>query len=346
MGTSSQIRPKLGRSATSMRVAGVAGGTLSSGGTPELEFLGVRRRRSAEAVGPDDAWHIGSCGKSITAALYGRLVERGLAAWGASLTDLLPDLGGEIDPGWNERTIEDLFHCRAGLQGNLDLARMRAAMADSTPLHEQRLETAVWALSRPPHRPGRFVYSNLGYIVVGAIIDHLAGIPYEHALRTHLLQPLAIQSLGYGPPPGIWGHGPRLQLGGLCVGRGAPADPADAAADNPAVLSSAGTMHLTLDDWARFLGLFVDRGGDVLEPGTVDRLLTAPHGGGAPMAMGWMRADRVDGASFGMQGSNMRWSATALLDDRRKRVAMVVCNDGRSRVLRRTAVVASDLLGS
>ena len=45
-----------------------------------------------------------------------------------------------------------------------------------------------------------------------------------------------------------------------------------------------------------------------------------------------------------MQGSNTMWAATALVDATMTRTAMVVTNDGRSRVLRRSAELAARLL--
>lgn len=325
-------------------VAAVGGGLVTRALQPALEIVGVRRRGCAEPAVGTDRWHIGSCGKSVTAALYGRLVETGKAEWGVPVAHLLPDISDTIHPAWFARTIDEVFRCRAGVGANLPRSQMTAAYRDTRPLSVQRLRVAEAALHQPPRRPGRFLYSNLAYIVGGAVIDHLAGAPYERALHTLLLEPLGARSLGFGAPPEIWGHGPRIHLGDLSLFRGVPAPPADPTSDNPAVLSSAGTMHLSLGDWARFLRLFVTEGGGVLEPATLDHLLTVPEGPGPPMAMGWMRADRLDRVSFGMQGSNTMWSATALLDDRRRRIAMMVCNDGRTRVLRRCALAARDLL--
>ena len=47
---------------------------------------------------------------------------------------------------------------------------------------------------------------------------------------------------------------------------------------------------------------------------------------------------------MGQQGSNTFWVATALIDRRRERTAMVVCNDGRRRLLAATAKLAARLL--
>jgi CubicO group peptidase (beta-lactamase class C family) len=272
------------------------------------------------------------------------LVERGEAAWGARLPDLFPDLAREIDPGWSAITVDDLFFSRAGLPANLARVQMVAAFRDERRLREQRTEAVAAALARAPHRPGRFLYSNLGYIVIGAAIERLTDRPFESALAAHVLEPLGITSAGFGPPASVWGHGGRmLQLGPLGLvdlGRGAPADPGRPELDNPPVIAPAGRLHLTLADWARFQRVFLCEGGDFLRPETVARLLTPAPGRGYSQAMGWAPARGLGEASFGQQGSNTFWVATAIIDRARDRTALVVCNEGRARLIRQMPKLA------
>ena len=160
--------------------------------------------------------------------------------------------------------------CRSGMRANLPHSEMDRAWKDDRPLVNQRTDAVRFALSRPPRGRGAFRYSNLGYIVVGAAIDRLAAMSFEDALRKHLLDPLDIRSLGFGPPADICGHRPRLRLGSLCLGRGAPVNPNHGPSDNPAVMTTAGRLHLGLADWARFQHLFLSNGGDVLQSDTVE----------------------------------------------------------------------------
>ena len=317
-------------------------------GLLELDVVGVRVRGSDDPVAEDDRWHVGSCGKSMTAALYARLVEGGDAEWGSRLPDLFPDLAGAIAPGWSAITIDDVFVSQAGLPANLSRAKMKAAFLDTRPLREQRTDVIAAALARPPRRPGRFLYSNLGYIVIGAAIERITGLEFESALTTHVFAPLGISSGGFGPPPLLWGHEGRMlalgRLGLFDLGRGGPAVPERAESDNPAIMSPAGRMHLTLADWAKFQRVFLDRGGGFLRPETVERLLTPAAGRGQRQSPGWAPAGGL-GASLGQQGSNARWVATALIDESRERTAMVVCNEGRARLLKQTPTLALQLLG-
>lgn len=341
MNDDGRLRPLLSQFRERVRAPAVGAAVVSASGDLELCVLGDRRRDGDDPARPDDQWHIGSCTKTLTAALYARLVEVGEASWSTSLLECFGDVGDEIDPGWADATISETLQCRAGIPADLSAAEMRLAHLDSSPVAEQRSRALRSALSRPPRNRGSFRYSNLSYVVVGAAIDRLAGMPYEEALRHHLLEPLGIGSAGFGAPPALCGHSGALRLGGLVVGRGMPALPDDVYSDNPAVLNPAGRLHLRLADWATAVRLFLVDGG-LLEPASVGRLLDVPAGPG--MAMGWAPATRLRRASFGMQGSNTNWVATALLGADRERAALVVVNDGRTRLFGQTAYLAAALL--
>lgn len=322
----------------------LGGAVLSRTGALDVEVIGTRRRGGSDPVAIEDQWHIGSCAKAITAALYARLVERGDTEWGVPVGDFFPDLTDSVDTGWSGPTIDEVLVCRSGIRANLSRAEMLNAWEDTSPMTEQRTRAVESALSRSPRSRGAFRYSNLGYIVVGAAIDRITGIPFESALHIHLLEPLGITSAGFGPPPDIWGHKPKLKVGSLAVGRGSPAEPVSIRSDNPAVMTPAGRLHLTLTDWAKFQHLFLNQGHDLLKAATIEHLLAVPQDKGRGMAMGWAAANKLGGASYGMQGSNTLWAATALIDADFERTAMVVVNDGRTSLLRRSAQLAASIL--
>jgi len=115
----------------------------------EFDVVGVRVRGGDDPVTSGDRWHIGSCCKSMTAVLYARLVERGDAAWGAPLSDLFPDLGDAIDPGWTGVTIDDVFVAQGGLPANLSRSAMKEAYRDTRPVADQRTQAAAAAASAP-----------------------------------------------------------------------------------------------------------------------------------------------------------------------------------------------------
>ena len=48
--------------------------------------------------------------------------------------------------------------------------------------------------------------------------------------------------------------------------------------------------------------------------------------------------------AYAQQGSNRYWVATALVGASRRSAALIVCNDGRTRLLAASAKLAADLL--
>ena len=344
------LAPRLSRFRDRYGVPAVGAAIVTTGAPPAIVTVGARVRGGAEPVTDGDRWHVGSCGKSMTAALVARLVERGTTAWDATLPELFGDLGGGMHPAWRQVTLSQVLLHRAGLPANLSRRELLAAQTDSRPVTEQRGAVAAGVLTRPPRRPGRFRYSNLGYIVVGAAVERLTGRSYEAALSDQVLHPLGITSAGFGAPDGAdpWGHRP----GALRIGRGPAVDPADTAgphaSDNPPVMSPAGRLHLDLGDWSRFVRLFIEPGGELLRPSSVATLTTLPPVKGAQQAMGWaVPTGRRWGSgriAYGQQGSNRNWVATALVGAGRRSAALVACNDGRTRLLAASAMLAADLL--
>lgn len=307
----------------------------------QVAVAGVSRRDGGEPVTADHHWHIGSCTKSLTAALVATFVDDGTAGWDLTIGEAFADLGSDVHDDWAGVRLDEVLLCRAGFAANLSQSAMQIAWRDERTLLDQRTNAVASALRAPPKDRGSFLYSNLSYVVAGAIVDRLAGVPYEVAMQARLFEPLGVTSAGYGPPPHIWGHPNRVRFGPLTVGRGSGADPAEVRSDNPSLLNPAGRLHLTLWDWATLQRLFLD-GAGLLSQESLTRLLDAPPGL-STMAMGWVPA-ALPGASLGMQGSNTAWVATAMLAEDRRRAALVVCNDGRSRLFAATAVAAAGLV--
>ena len=324
-------------------VPAVGAAFVDDEGIRMANVMGSRARGSDDRVLLSDKWHIGSCTKTITAVLWARLVDSGSAKWDTPLPEVFEDLGS-VDGRWGELTICDLLNCRAGVPANFDLNRFNSARQDTRPLPEQRTDLAAEVLGADPQNAGEFLYSNLSYIIVGAAIDRVSQTSFEEALHRHLLEPLGVHSVGYGAPAEISGHRAKINPGGIGLLKGPAAKPADVNSDNPAVFSSAGSMHVSLEDWMTLLSIFVSgtKTGFLSEESLAE-IFCVPEQRSECMAMGWLKT-RGGFASYIMQGSNTFWSATSALDEDRRRCVMVVCNDGRSRVLNGSAALATRML--
>jgi CubicO group peptidase (beta-lactamase class C family) len=308
-------------------VPAIAGAVFRATGPAETAAVGVRRLGDPTAVTSDDLWHIGSLTKSFTACLAGVLVERGQFAWTSKVGDLV---GAEKAGKFAPVTLTDLLSHRAGLPANLPPVQTLALAQSGAPVTEQRQRLLASVLSGDPAAaPGEsFVYSNVGYMVVGAILEARTGRSWEDLLRTEVLKPLALSSAGFGPPgsPGLLTQprGHRGQPGSLVAVEPGPA------ADNPPFLGPAGTLHLTIADLARWgqAHLKGERGEDGLLRAATFRRLHQPPRPDATYAFGWVV--RRDGAQrvIWHNGSNTMWYVMLAFDPDADRGVVLVTNGG------------------
>lgn len=274
-------------------------------GVEAIAVAGVRRFGGLEKVEVNDSWHIGSNTKAMTAALYARLADQGRVAWGATLNDLFPNLADTMDPVWRDITIEQLLWHRAGLDDIAGYGKLVAGRKEKQPPPVQRMELARVKLSKPPAKAvGEFVYSNFGYIIVGAAIERAIGDSWENIIEREVFEPLQMDEAGFGPPQGTAPQGHRITgaAGKPCpVGDGSEAD-------NAAALGPAGTVHLPLEDWSRFVRLFLDREQTFLTQESMARLVTPANN--SQYAMGWgVLDDPLSGRILLHSGSNTLWLA-------------------------------------
>jgi CubicO group peptidase (beta-lactamase class C family) len=303
-------------------------GHLAAEGADGLRVLG-----RSQQVTTDDRWHIGSDTKAITATMIGRLVERHVMSFDDTLADSFPAFARRIDPGYRKVTVKQLLSHTAGLpQMNTkeDVAKYVAAAGSAGSLHEQRMAMARHALSLPPPFKAReFKYSNLGYVIVGAIAEARTGKPWENLIREEIFIPLGIKNAGFGAPgsPGTydqpWGH--RDTNGELV-----PVDPGEPSSDVPAVIGPCGTINIALKDWALFAQDQIDgpSGNGRLLTASTYRLLQTPVTSG--VALGWGVESGPDGSTARLThaGSNDLWFAQIMLFPKRHTLILITTNSG------------------
>lgn len=311
----------------------------------EMAATGLRAVGFDDSVTSGDLWHLGSLTKAMTATLAAVLVERGEIAWGTTVGELFPDLVGNMDSQYVDATLEDLLYHRAGLP--VDVTRSPSwpfLRWDTTAIIVQRRRFAAELLAMSPEGPrGRFLYTNAGYIVAGAMLEQVTGVSWEDLMAREIFVPLGMRSCGFGPPgtPGSrdqpWGH-----VG--TAGSWKAVEPGPLA-DNPRVLGPAGTVHCALDDYARFMieHLAGARGvAGLITAESFDKLQMPAAG--SSYAMGWSVAERewAGGRVLVHNGSNTMWWANVWLAPERDLGLFAVTNAGGDDAFRGTdaAVVA------
>jgi hypothetical protein len=172
-------------------------------------------------------------------------------------------------------------------------------------------------------------------------MEKVAQKPWEELLRERVFAPLGITTAGFGPPSGTkgkhvpWGHGPRFYWRPFrWVRTDVPRHPDSMWADVPRAAAPAGLVHLSMQDWARFVSLLLrgdpanpQRHNTLLKADTLDTLNRVDAGGpplpgswgGSGYVSGWVVSEArwasatggAPGRVLWHQGDNSRWNSAA-----------------------------------
>lgn len=268
------LSPVLEKLRAEHQLPACAAAVMEGGKITAIGAVGVRRADQDVRVTTADVWHTGSCTKSMTAALVGVMVDAGKLRWEQTVADALA--GMPCDPAWRKITVWDVVTHRAGV-GSSRLPPSFTVDPGRSP-GEERVALARALLSQPPPAPtDKSIYSNAGYGLLGAILERASGESYEAMLRRHLFAPLALKTAGFGAAATLgqvdqpWGHRRR-------DGRLVPVEPTPAN-HFPVVLAPAGSVHLSLEEFARYAAWFSSNEPRLVTPETFTRLHTPPEGG-------------------------------------------------------------------
>jgi len=294
---------------------------------------GIRAVGHAESVTRADRWHIGSDTKAFTATMIARLVEQGVLKFEDTLADSFPAFANDMDPAYRNITVTQLLSHTAGLPpltDDKDLPPFLAVIASADSLMAQRSAIARKYLTTPAaSAAGEFEYSNLGFIIAGAIAEARTGKTWEDLVREQVFAPLGIANAGFGAP-GTSGkfdqpHGHRELQGKLM-----PIDPADTEGDNPPALGPAGTINIALEDWMRFAQdqlEGVHGRGKLLKADSYRKLHTPVAGN---YALGWGAKLQDDGVPMVIthSGSNGYWLADIRIMPKKNIIILLAMNAG------------------
>jgi D-alanyl-D-alanine carboxypeptidase len=305
----------------------LGGMVLSKSDVVALGITGVRKRGDAILATLQDEWHLGSDTKAMTAAIVARLAERNVLGFDAPLSKLFPNETATMDPAYATVTLRLLLSHRSGMGDTSDYPDVVAALSTRTdPVDVLR---ALWThdvLALPPLNPPDtvFLYSNSGYIVAGAALERATGKTWETLMAEEVFGPLGMASCGFGAPGNAaavpvdqpWGHDGLTPI--------APGPDAD----NPPAMGPAGTVHCSLGDWGKFVGVFLGANPEYLSAAS-RATLTTPAAG-ADYALGWATAVRpwAGGVALDHAGSNNLWYADAWVAPARDRAFLTVTNRG------------------
>ena len=134
----------------------------------------------------DHLFRVASHSKTFTATLVLQLVEQYRLGLDDRLADHLPELA---DDGLGEIRIRELLEHTAGvLRDGTDGDFWQGARP--FPDRDELLALVRAGAKRPPGE--LFAYSNLGYGLLGAVIESVTGQPYADAVRQRIVEPLGL----------------------------------------------------------------------------------------------------------------------------------------------------------
>lgn len=272
---------------------------------PEVLCEGPLWRGASKQVEQAARWHIGSITKSITSTLVLQQVDQGNLDLDQSIVEYLKNFDG-IDDGWLAITLAQILSHTGGIAPNPPLwqffkwRKLEAAQG--------RRQVLANAWKKPPRfQSGKHRYSNLGYMLIGIILEEVSGLPWEVLVKRHIAGPLGIASVGYGAPPSITDpKGHKRSVFGL-----RPMERDDIASDNPSWLGPAGTIHMSITDMLVYgrAHLKAARGElpDFLSQKSSTRMQTPVSG---DYGLGWV----IQEDTIWHNGSNTMWYALLLID--------------------------------
>jgi CubicO group peptidase (beta-lactamase class C family) len=301
-------------------VPAMAAAVVTSDGLTFIGAVGVRKRGTEIPVTLADLWHLGSNTKAMTSTLIARLVERGRLKWDSTLAGIFPDLAAQMDPEFRKVNLLQLLSHRAGLPPNLDRATYSGNDVQALRLRAVR----EYLAPRPETKPGSTTtYSNLGYIIAGAVVEKATGQTWERAIADEVFQPLQMNSAGFGgtgTPGQIDQPWPHTRDGKPTANNGPELD-------NPPVMGPAGRVHASIQDWGKFIQdqLRGARGEPALLKSESYQKLQTPACGGNHV-LGWIVAQRRwgGGTVLNHSGDNTMNFANVWVSPK-KNFAVLVC---------------------
>lgn len=323
---------------------GLAGGVIQPDGRIEVFATGIRRIGSEQRLEVNDAMHLGSCTKSMTATLIAMLVDEGKLRWDSTLGELFPGEKELVESKWASVTVDQLMHHTSGIPANAPwqsmqrkgdtlVAKRRSVLrwlAKQTPSKEESATSAADA-GDTKTAATRFLYSNVGYVLLGHIVESLRGTSWEDDIQARIFNPLGMKTAGFGAP--TQNGKPDSPVGhNVVAGLTVPTEN-----DNPPVMGPAGTVHASLGDWAKYLRAHLECN----EPNAAtDKVclsaqswqhLHTPSVANPPetYAGGWLTGERDWAGKILMHnGSNTHWYCVVFLAPEQRRGFFAASNLG------------------
>lgn len=343
-GAVTQLQSLIAHEMKSQRLAGMSIALVDDQRVLWSQGYGWADMQNKQPATPQTVYRVGSISKLFTATALMQMVEAGQVKLDAPVQALLPQfqMRSRFGPA-SAITPRQLLAHHAGLPRDLGHGMWTADPA--------RFTTVTTALAQqdaayPPQAV--FSYSNLGFDVLGHVVEQVAGQSFEGHVQRNLLSPLGMVTASFtaGLPNHAWMAKP-YNKGQLA--------PEPALRDLP-----AGGLNASVLDLSRFLSMVFANGrvGDksVLQAPTVSQMLAVQNADvaldlGFRNGLAWMLSTLGEGSLHGAGvvahhgGATVNFRSQLYALPEHKLGVVVLSNDAAaSDAVNRIAVKALDLL--
>ena len=184
------------------------GGVLAVGHRGELTVHAFGRQTydaSAPTVDPDTIYDAASLSKPvITTTLIAALFAAGRLQLDAPVAMYLPEWAAGPNPEWRRRvTLRHLLTHTSGLPAHREYFQTLKGKAPGSALGKREVLAKI--LSEPlTYEPGtQSEYSDLGFILLGEIVERVTGKPLDVLARERIFAPLGMKDSLFNPPKNL-----------------------------------------------------------------------------------------------------------------------------------------------
>lgn len=272
----SGVGARLDRYLSAMETLGFSGAIIveHEGEVVLRKGYGLTDRESRRPYTPDTVQTHGSITKQMTGAAILLLEDRGELSVDHAITRYFDDVPSDK----RNITIHQLLTHSSGLPGSIG--------RDNEPIGAEAFVDRAMAATLEFEPGSAYSYSNVGFSLLGIIVERVSGAGYEEFLRRELLLPAGLTDTGYLLPD--WDLD-RLAVGYREGERWGRIHGRNWREDGPGWhLRANGGLHTTVDDMHRWLATV--RGEGVLPKAMAKRWTTGyvdEGGGDSKYAYGW-----------------------------------------------------------
>jgi CubicO group peptidase (beta-lactamase class C family) len=248
-----KLKENIQKLLTEQKLSGAVWVTVSNESRISVDAVGYKNIKTKEFLSVTDKVHVGSVCKTILAAGFLRMATLGLLNLNDPIQKYLPTL--TIKNEWKDTNPITIKHLLDHTSGLTDAKLWHIFSTKSTP--DTPLEVAY--LNSPEilvahSKPGSvYSYSNLGYTILGVLIEKVTQTRYEKYLDDNVLKPLGMSNSSFHFVSQTGKYGDE----NLAYGHFDNGEPVSAM---PMYLRPAGQFTTTAEDMGKFLYFMMSDG--------------------------------------------------------------------------------------